>query len=372
MTASVIDTDTHYWEPVEAWSEHIDPRFRDRAPTFIDQGGRLLMRVGQSVYPSMPNHPGLAKVYGAEDTLHEQTRLDKRLSTDAALRLREMDATGARVHVIYPTLGMVGFNSVEDPSLAAALARAYNRWCAAFAEREPRRLKPAMLLPTNHPAEAVTEMRYAREELGLDVAFANPTPPDEEPWCRPVYDTMWSAMEDLDVTLTWHESAVGAGPTSVGIHRYWGEGGMVYLCAHTVEPQLATMDMILGGVLHRHPRLRVGMLEAHVSWIPGWLQLLDYKAAQGLTVRGGPLDLTPSDYFRRQGFVACFADDVGLAEAIEYLGPEHGNVVFSSDWPHKSLDDVDCSADHLRRRDDLGDEVKAQILETNAARWLRV
>lgn len=372
MVATVVDADTHYWEPLTAFSEHLDPSLRDRAPRFVLDGTRLLMEVGESIYPSLPNHPGLAKVYGDDATLHEQTKADKLASTDAALRLQEMDDTGARVHVIYPTLGMVGFNGVRDPQLAAGLARAYNRWCAEFAASDPQRLKPVMLLPTNHPDMAVQEVRFASEELGLTIAFANPTSPDEVPWSRPAYDRLWSAMEDLDVTLTWHESAVGAGPTSVGIHRYWGDHPMVYLCAHTVEPQLATMDLLLGGVLHRHPRLRVGMLEAHVSWIPGWLQLLDYKAAQGLNVRGGPLDMPPSDYFRRQSFVACFADDVGIAETVAYLGAEHGNVVFSSDWPHKSLDDVDSSAECLRRRSDLSAELKEQILVTNARRWLGV
>jgi predicted TIM-barrel fold metal-dependent hydrolase len=70
--------------------------------------------------------------------------------------------------------------------------------------------------------------------------------------------------------------------------------------------------------------------------------------------------------------VACFADDVGLAEAIEYLGAEHGNVVFSSDWPHQSLDDLDSSSECLRRREDLTDAAKSQILEGNASPWLNV
>jgi predicted TIM-barrel fold metal-dependent hydrolase len=368
---NVIDTDTHYWEPLSAWSDYIDPKFRDRSPAFHHDGNRLLVQVGESLYPSMPNHPGLAKVYGADESLHEQTRLDKRLSTDPALRLSEMDANDTRVHIIYPTLGMVGFNSVQDPELAAALARAYNRYCRDFAAADPKRLKPTMLLPFNHPEIAVQEMTYARE-VGLDVAFANPTPPEEIPWCKPRYDQIWSAMEDLDVTLAWHESAVGAVDNSVGIHRYFGEGAMAYLCAHTVEPQLAVMDMILGGALNRHPKLRMGLLEAHVSWIPGWLQLLDYKANAYGQPRGGPLTLPPSDYFRRQVFVAVFADDVGIAEAASYLGPEHANLVFSSDWPHKSLDDFDSSPKALEHRSDLSADLKAQILVTNAARWMNV
>ena len=58
--ATVIDADTHYWEPLTAWSDYIEPPFRDRAPQFVQDGDRLLMHVGTGIYPSMPNHPGLA------------------------------------------------------------------------------------------------------------------------------------------------------------------------------------------------------------------------------------------------------------------------------------------------------------------------
>jgi predicted TIM-barrel fold metal-dependent hydrolase len=368
--STVIDADTHYWEPITAWSDYIDPAFRDRAPRFVDDRGRLLMRVGESVYPSMPNHPGLAKVYGPDDALHPQTVHDKAVSTDPDARLGEMDAQDAAVHVIYPTLGMVGFNGIEDPELAGACARAYNRYCAAFAASDPVRLKPVMLVPFNHPDVAAREIAYARGTCGLDIAFANPTPPEEVPWSDARYDVVWSALEDLDVTLTFHESTVGAGPTTIGINRYWGSGKMVYLCTHTVEPQLAVMDMIAGGVLHRHPRLRVGLLEAHVSWVPGLLQLIDYKMGPSHEVRGGALTMPPSDYFRRQCFVAVFADDVGIVEAANYLGED--NLVFSSDWPHKSLDDQDGSAQALSARHDLPDPLKQRLLSANARRWLKI
>ncbi len=227
-----------------------------------------------------------------------------------------------------------------------------------------------MLIPFNHPEIAAQEIRFAREHCGLEVAFANPTPPDETPWSHPRYDIVWSTLEELDVTMTFHESSVGAGPTTVGINRYWADPLMLYLCTHTVEPQLAVMDLIGGGVLHRHPRLKVGLLEAHVSWVKGWMELMDYRLGAAHAVRGGPLTMPPSDYFRRQIFVAVFADDVGIAEAFDYLGPD--NLVYSSDWPHKSLDAVDCSASALEARADLTDDMKIRLLETNAGHWLHV
>jgi len=363
---SVIDCDTHYWEPVSVWSDYIDPAFADRAPALVHDGDRLLMQVGEHIYPSAPNHRGLGATYGPDETLHPQTIWDKEVSTDAKRRLEMMDQQGTDVHVIFPTLGMVGFSSIEDPELAGACARAYNRYCADFASADPRRLRPVMMAPFNHPAVAVEEMRFAREECGLTVVFANPTPPGDARWSVPAHEDLWSAMEDLGITLAFHESAVGAGPTTVGINRYAGHHSMLYLCAHSVEPQLAVMDLILGGVLTAHRRLRVGLLEAHLSWLPGWLALLDHIGHRYPDARVD--DLEPSDIFRRQCFVAAFPDDVEVGRVADEIGD--ANIVFSSDWPHKSLTAQATSLEEFLQRDDLSDQRKAAMACDNPRLWM--
>jgi predicted TIM-barrel fold metal-dependent hydrolase len=370
MTATnVIDCDTHYWESIDVWRQYIEPSFLDRAPEFVHDGDRLLMRVGESIYPAAPEHRGLGRTYGPDHTLHPQTIWDKAVSTDAERRLEFMDHEQTDINIIFPTLGMVGFSSIEDPALAAACARAYNRYCADFASADRRRLRPAMLLPFNHVDLAVDEMAYARNTCGMSVAFANPTPPHDVCWSDPTYDRLWAAMDDLDVTLALHESAVGAGPHTTGINRYAGRPRMLYLCAHTVEPQLAVMDMILGGTLVQHPSLKVGLLEAHLVWLPGWLQLLDHLGDRYSEARIGD-DITPSDVFKRQCFIAAFPDDIALRETIDAIGLE--NVVFSSDWPHKSVTEQHTTLDVFMDRKDLSDDEKQTILSVNPGRWMEL
>lgn len=367
-----IDCDTHYWEPITVWHDYIDPAFRDRAPRFVEDGGRLLVQVGESVYPSAPQHAGFAAVYGPEENIREQVRLDKALSLDVARRLQHMDDDGTFAQIIFPTLGMVGFSGIQDPALAGACARAYNRFTAAFASADPKRLRCTMLIPFNHPEVAAEEMRYARNELGLDMAFTNPSPPGDHAWSNPEFDVVWRTAEELGVVVMLHESTVGAGPTAVGINRYAGRSPMIYLCTHTVEVQLSVMDLILGGVLERHPGLKVGLLEAHLTWITGWLQLMDSKFGAGVKARDTVLPLLPSDYFRRQIFAAAFPEDLGVREVIDFVGRE--NVVFSSDWPHPNLvpGEEPGWLDVVGARDDITDDEKADLLERNPRRWLNV
>ncbi|HWE55304.1 MAG TPA: amidohydrolase family protein [Acidimicrobiales bacterium] len=364
-TTGIVDCDTHFWEPIELWDEYIEPEFRASAPHLVHDGDRLLMQVGQSVYPSAPNHRGLGATYGPRETLKEQVIWDREVSCDAQRRLEFMDRTGADVHIVFPTLGMVGFSSIDDPAVAAACARAYNRFCRDFASADPRRLRPVMLLPMNHPDVAIEEMRYAREECGLSVAFANPTPPDDIAWGNGRYDDLWDAFEDLDVTLAFHESAVGATDNTIGLQRYAGYHGMAYLTAHTVEPQLAVMDVLLGGVVARHPKLKAGLLEAHLAWLPGWLEMVDHVTER--YPQGWDHDQKPSEMFRQHFFVAAFPDDIGVGAAAESL-PD-GNVVFSSDWPHKSLTEQRTSLDEFEQRPDLAPAAQKRILEENPRLW---
>jgi len=207
-----------------------------------------------------------------------------------------------------------------------------------------------MVLPFYHPQEALEEFRYASGELGLKVAFCPPTPSAERGWSDPELDPLWQAMQDAGVPLTFHEfprSPDGITPV-VARKSYTSSSLMLGLCSNVVEAQLALMDMILGGVLHRFPKLRVGIAEAFVAWLPSWLALMDHmwnramhrpktEFAGSRPTRGarGPhteFTVLPAEQFRRQGFVVAFPNDLWLEETINLLGDE--NVMIGSDFPH--------------------------------------
>jgi predicted TIM-barrel fold metal-dependent hydrolase len=89
----------------------------------------------------------------------------------------------------------------------------------------------------------------------------------------PVYDPLWSAAEDLDFSIGIHEGGNSGMPT-VGIDRFEGRGAQ-HIISHTMEMMLACMSMIWGGVVERHPKLRVAFLESGGGWIAPWLDRMD-------------------------------------------------------------------------------------------------
>ncbi len=98
-------------------------------------------------------------------------------------------------------------------------------------------------------------------------------------------------------------------------------------------PALALADMILNGVLERHPDLRVGVVELTAIWVPMFLLLLN--AGHSFISRrhgsAGPrLSHDPAHYFRRQVRVSCFA-----AERPQQLIAQIGELFMCcSDYPH--------------------------------------
>ena len=273
--STAIDFDTHVYEPLSVWTDYLDPKFRDRSPQWTTYGeGSLGVEVGGKLYPSVPNHPGMAKIYA------DDSKVD-RSGNDPAVRLKWMDERDVDVHVIFPTLGMHGFSgSVQDAALAGAFSRAYNRYMAEYVATDPRRLRGAMIVPANHPEVAAEEMRWAKKNK-LDIVYLNPSAPGEIPWSHPSRDPMWRTAEELGLVITFHESTTGCPPNATGIHRYSSHWSMVYYCTHVVEASLAMTDVILGGTLERFPKLRIGAAEAHIHWVAGWMAFMDQQFGTG-------------------------------------------------------------------------------------------
>ena len=327
-----IDFDTHIYDNLDIWEKYVDPKLRDRLPFWkTEENGRLLMILDGKTYPTVPGHPGFARLYGPKPDVDHS-------GNDPHVRLKYMDGDGAAdVHVIFPTLGLAGFpGSVDDPTLSAGLSRAYNRYLGEYTSVDRRRLVGAMLLPANHPEQAAAEMRWAVQNTGMKIVALPPTPPGDLPWSHDSRDIFWQTANELGVKVIFHETTTGAMTNAVGIHRDRTHYPMVYLCTHVLEVQLAFADMILGGTLERFPNLKVGAAEAHVHWLPGWLSLLDQQFGAGTKIwsaQSGEFMLKhlPSEYFRRQCYLAAFPKDTMIREAYD-VAP--GSITICTDYPH--------------------------------------
>jgi predicted TIM-barrel fold metal-dependent hydrolase len=331
-TLPMIDADGHVMEPAGMWERYIDPCFRDQAPrvrrgpdgrSTFESGGRQSPRV-ECVSAAMR----AAFAGRVRESLAEALQA----GYDPASQVRAMDQGGIEIAYLYPTQGLY-VASVDDldPELAIAICRAYNDWIVDFCAYAPDRLRPvAMLVGLHEPALAAREAERVADR-GFAGVFLRPNPIRGRRLDDPAYEPLWAACERRGLAVGVHEG-VGAHLPEAGADRF----ATFFAChsaSHPLEQMLAMLALIGGGVLERHPRLRVAFLEAGCGWVPYWLWRLDEHWEKTREVAGEPqLGLPPSEYFRRQCWVSCEPDEPYIPRIIDFIGADR--LLFASDYPH--------------------------------------
>ena len=164
---NVVDADGHILEPLDLWDKYIDPEFRERRPRFvIDDNGKERLSVEGKLLGN-PRGIGSLGAVGVRQGIVEADTLKyaegRKGGFDPHARIPDMDADGIDAAFLYPSLGLFA-GAVEDPGLAAAMCRAYNRWLADYCKPYPDRLFGVAMLPMQSVDLAIDEMRFAREE----------------------------------------------------------------------------------------------------------------------------------------------------------------------------------------------------------------
>jgi len=330
--ATYVDSDSHLAEPSALWRSYVSAKYRDRTPEVVDHNGIAYLKIEGKIFDELPIAPacvpgGLADL---QKTLRTQWDDVPPGGWDPKARLEVLNAEGLAATVLYPTVGLL-FAGIRDPELAAATCNAYNRWAADFCSESPRRLLAVASVPLQDPALAVEEMHHAKK-LGLAGVMIRPTPYGGRRLNDPAYDGFWAAAQDLDFPVSVHGSfAIGTIP-SVADDRYPNkELFFSHIICHPLEQQMASMDILCGGVCERFPGVRVAFLESGAGWLLYWLGRLDNHFEKLGTMT--PWNkLKPSEYFSRQCFVAYEPDE----NTIRYLvdaGLER-NLLWGSDYPH--------------------------------------
>lgn len=328
----VVDADGHVLEPATLWDRFLSPQHREFAPRIVRNDWDLdTVYVGSQEIVTAPlgllGTPGsrMDEIDPAKKIPWEDAQAG---GFDPEIRLRDLDTEGIAVAVLYPSLGL-NFWAIEDPVAAVVLARAYNDWLAEYCATDPRRLVGAAMLPFQDPAAAAAELRRAARELGYRVAFVRPNPCNGRHIGDPAFEAIWTAAEELGITIGVHEGSSHTLPT-LGADRYFNPL-LLHAMSHAFEQMLACATLIVTGVMERHPDLHFAFLEAGGGWAPYWLWRLD-EQVRGFGRFAPEMRLVPSDYFSRQCWVAFEGDEDTLPALVPHVGEDR--VVWGSDYPH--------------------------------------
>jgi predicted TIM-barrel fold metal-dependent hydrolase len=349
-TQKIIDSDAHVFEPHDIWLRYVDASLREtvtRTPG-LENGNSTGNDGPASRFPL-----GFIPETGRQDLLQ--------LAADPATRLKVMDDEGIDKVALFPTHAL-RLGGVRHPQLAPALFRAYNDWLAEHCAPNRERLLGVAMIPLQEPELAVKEAERAVVELGHRGLFISPHPVDKRNLDDPAYEPLWGLAAELNVPALVHVSTGIRLPTA-GAERF-DRYSLFHLHAHPMEQMTACASLILGGVLERHPRLRVGFMEAGCGWVPYWLERMD-EHAENYRFELPDLKERPSVYFRRQCFVSFELEERAVPYVAETVGAQ--TLVFASDFPHH-----DCffpgAVEKIRRRSDLDAGLVSAMLSDNPSR----
>ena len=340
----VIDADGHGGEFAD-WRDNVPAKWQPRLAEYRDHVAKHYSKL------LLPGG-GLAR---------KGDKFDSRPGmTDPTERLKDMDLEGIDVTVNFP--GGAGEEwAMLDPEFAAVLCRAMNDAKAAFNKHAPNRLKAIAKLPMIDPPAAAAELRRAVTELGL-VGMVCPQHIRDKNLSDPSFDVVWAEAERLKATVCIHGGGQAPDQYPIGVDRYHTRLE-VHALTHPMGNMLALMSLIVGGVIHRFPKLHVGFMESGCGWLPFWLERLD-EHYELMSEQAPAIDRKPSEYFMEGNcFISCEPDEQMLKQVVELMGDR--KIVYASDYYHWDCRFPD-SARLIVERTDISDANKRRILSENA------
>ncbi|WP_199248172.1 amidohydrolase family protein [[Phormidium] sp. ETS-05] len=353
----IIDADSHVFEPSDMWEQYLEPAFKTFAPSpdLKIKGEQVTHKISQQVRDEGANqivkaHP-MSVLHGFDSESH----------------VRAMQEMGIDISFIYPTYGLwlLAVDRME-PQLAGAFTRAYNNWLQDFCSYDPYKLRGVGAINRHAPEEMVLELERIAN-FGWKAVYLRPNPVKGRLLSDPAYEAFWAKCEEFDIAVGLHEGTHSLLPTT-GADRFDTRFAL-HACSHPTEQMMALLALIEGGVLERHPQLRVGFLESGCGWLPYWLWRLDEEYENLHWEVKDNVKMKPSEYFSRQCFIEIEPSEPYLPEIIQYIGSD--NLIFGSDYPHMDAKpNVVQEAVQLEAR--LSQTIVQKILWHNPARFYGV
>jgi aminocarboxymuconate-semialdehyde decarboxylase len=271
---------------------------------------------------------------------------------DLSVRLADMDRMGVDIQVVSPQ--PTQYYYWADHDLARQIVRLQNEHVAATCAQQPDKLIGLGTLALQHPQLAVTQLEDAVRRLGLR-GFELSTAVNDRELSHASLEPVWAKAEELGCLVFVHPMGCSLGERLQ----------LAYLSnsvGQPVETAVALSHLIFGGVLDRHPGLKI--CAAHGGgYLPTYVGRADhaYRMRPDARTMAHP----PSEYLRRIYFDSLVYSPAALGKLIEQVGAEQ--VVIGTDYPF-DMGHYDVHA--LIRETDLTAQQRAAILGGNAMRLL--
>jgi predicted TIM-barrel fold metal-dependent hydrolase len=349
-----IDADNHYYEPLDAFTRHLDPAFRQRGVRVVQDGSHTEVIIGGRLNRFIPNPtfdpvivPGCLDLQfrgqipeGVDPRTLTRVEPISPTYRDRNARLAKMNDQQLDAALLFPTLGCgVEQALANDVPATVASLNAFNRWLDddwGYSYRD--RIIAAPMISLADPDAAVAEIDRVLAR-GARIVHARPAPvPTGGAKGRSLGDTLhdpvWARLAEAGVPVAFH---LGDSGYNAMLGAPWGGAedfapfrepdvlGQLIIGDRAIHDTMASL--VVHGVFRRHPRLHVASIENGSDWIYPLVKALRKLANQAPRL----FSEDPLDTIREHVWVTPYYED-DVRRLADTIGVEH--VLFGSDWPH--------------------------------------
>jgi predicted TIM-barrel fold metal-dependent hydrolase len=338
----VISSDGHATARMNDYEGYLDPGFREEfrafCVTYRERGSHTFEEraLAQRLDPYLVDE--------WRETVIDAGRLEGNF--DPRARVRELDTEGVAAEVLFPDFGLPF--ELYSPLLAAQLGEpvrdeahvvagndAYNRWLVDFTSDYRARFAMMASISFTDPRRAVSDLRWAKESGFTGVML--PHFPEEMPLYAGHYDPIWDTCEELDLLVNSHVaissiSTRTIAPATPPPHPVCM--GPLFVAQVEFFCRQILDHLIWGGVLERHPRLKVVLTEQGSGWVPSKLAGMDYSY-DGSYLRHDIREVIrhrPSEYFARQVYLGSSLLTQAEVALRDQIGVD--KMMIGVDYPH--------------------------------------
>ncbi len=367
----IVDCDTHFTEPRDLFTSRAPARFKDKVPVVRQVDGVDRWFIGDRDFGTM----------GGNVIRNDNNKLLGRLAFPSleeshaggyqvAPRLKAMDDMGVHAQICYHNAGVTqagALMSLGDAELAINVIKIYNDAAIERQKESGDRLFTLAHLPTWDKAALEAEARRC-VDMGIK-GFVLPDTPERvgiPSFAHEYWDGFLQLCNDTGMPLNFHLNAA-IDPNILVWDGFEFEQKLAVIATMFSIGNASTLgNWIVSGRLDQFPKLKIGLIESGMGWVPFALEALEHQFDEMLPKKSKTLTRRPWQYFRDHFSCTFWFEKIGPKMLLETIGVD--NVLFETDFPHPtSL--YPGVQDHIM--DTLGGythDVRKKVLQTNATK----
>jgi predicted TIM-barrel fold metal-dependent hydrolase len=350
----VFSADDHISVAEDIFYERFPEALKEQAPRVVYDDGAWTLALGGKTF--------LPREFNA--VLMQYDPLDGATTKDIDARIRELESDGIHTELAFPN-AILALLAWPDKEIRGLCFRIYNEYIAELQEKSKGRFYGVGLI-NYWDAEGAKETLAELKGLGLKT-FLLPLKPGKDDDDKPIdynrdsMDGVWAAIEESGVPIAHH---IGEAPLASPCRDNSVLVGMM----HNVAPFREMFGRyIFGGILDRHPGLKIGWFEGGINWVPPAIQDGEHLYASMQHMADHGIDHDVAHYWHTHMYASFMVDPLGL-EMIDRIGVDR--VMWSSDYPHNESTFGYSEQSLASVVDAVGPEAATKIVSTNIKTFL--